>query len=277
MNDAMGNEEEIRAHAAFARSLRAAGAVPRVAITLGSGLGGALGAWTEIARWSWEAFLPVAAGAVPGHERAFILAERCGVRALLVSGRLHWYQGVGMDDLTGYVRLLAAAGIATLVLTNAAGGLNPDYRVGDLMVLADHLNLPGLAGQHPLRGGPHFLDSTHLYAPALRALAHGAAASAGFVLREGVYAMVGGPSYETPAEQRFLRALGADAVGMSTAPETLVARQCGMEVLAFSSITNIAGAASVSHAEVLVAGAQAAVRLAALLERLLPDLASRGT
>lgn len=270
----VSDEQPEQRSEAFLDALRAAGAMPRVAITLGSGLGGALGAWTVIARWPWEDFLTVAADAVPGHERAFILAACGGVPALLVSGRLHYYQGVGMDDLTAYVRLLASADVATLVLTNAAGGLNPDYRVGDLMVLADHLNLPGLAGQHPLRGGPHFLDSTHLYAPSLRALAHGAAANAGFVLREGVYAMVGGPSYETPAEQRFLRALGADAVGMSTAPETLVARHCGMEVLAFSSITNIAGASSVSHAEVLAAGVPAAVRLAALLERLLPALAA---
>lgn len=270
----MGIGEPHRQSEAFAAALRAAGAAPRVAVTLGSGLGGALSAWREIARWSWEAFLPVTAGAVPGHARALILAEHGGVPVLLVSGRLHSYQGVGMDELTAYVRLLAGAGVATLVLTNAAGGLNPDYRVGELMVLADHLFLPGLAGRTPLRGGPYFLDSTHLYAPHLRALAHGAAASAGFVLREGVYAMVGGPSYETPAEQRFLRAVGADAVGMSTAPETLVARWCGMEVLAFSTITNVAGAASVSHAEVLAAGAQAAVRLATLLERLLPDLAT---
>jgi purine-nucleoside phosphorylase len=177
-----------------------------------------------------------------------------------------------MDEVTAYVRLLADAGVRMLVLTNAAGGLNPEFQVGDLMVIADHINMPGLAGQHPLRGGAHFLDSTNIYAPSLRALAHRAAASAGFVLREGVYAMVGGPSYETPAEQRLLRALGADAVGMSTVPEALVARYRGMEVLAFSSITNVVGAASVSHTEVLTAGARVAQRLAAILRVLLPDL-----
>jgi purine-nucleoside phosphorylase len=261
----------------FLAVLRAAGAPPRVAITLGSGLGEALQGWDMLARWPWSEFLMVTAGDVPGHRREIILAAHGGQRVLLVSGRLHYYQGVGMDDLTAYVQLLADAGVSTLVLTNAAGGLNPEFQVGDLMVIADHVNLPGLAGHHPLRGGPHFLDSTNLYAPHLRALAHRAAASAGFVLREGVYAMVGGPSYETPAEQRFLRALGVDAVGMSTVPETLVARQRGMEVLAFSSITNVAGAASVSHAEVLAAGAQVAERLATLLGQLLPDLdAPRG-
>ena len=246
--------------------------VLRVAITLGSGLGEALNHWDVVARWPWSDFLPVSTADVPGHRRELILVQHRGQQVLLVSGRLHYYQGVGMDELTAYVRLLADAGVTALVLTNAAGGLNPEFQVGDLMVLADHINLPGLAGHHPLRGGPRFLDSTILYSPHLRALAHRAAASAGFVLREGVYAMVGGPSYETPAEQRFLRALGVDAVGMSTAPETLVARQRGMEVLAFSSITNVAGAASVSHSEVLAEGAHLAQRLATLLSLLLPDL-----
>src|SRR4051812_27643781 len=245
----------------LARALHAAGDVPRVAITLGSGLGEALDSWPVVARWPWSDFLAVTAGEVPGHRREFILAECGGQRVLLVSGRLHSYQGVGMDDVTAYVRLLADAGVTTLVLTNAAGGLNPEFQVGDLMMIADHINIPGLVGNHPLRGGANFLDSTQLYAPHLRTLAHRAATSAGFVLREGVYAMVGGPSYETPTEQRFLRALGADAVGMSTAPETLVARHRGMNVLAFSSITNVAGAASVSHTDVLAEGAHVAQRL----------------
>jgi purine-nucleoside phosphorylase len=269
----MVGSSEVEA-ARFLTALRAVGGVPRVAITLGSGLGGALQDWDVVARWSWREFLTVSAGDVPGHRREFILVANGGHRALLVSGRLHYYQGVGMDALTAYVGLLADAGVTTLLLTNAAGGLNPEFRVGDLMVLADHINLPGLTGHHPLRGGPHFLDSTNLYSPHLRALAHRAAASGGFVLREGVYAMVGGPSYETPAEQRFLRALGVDAVGMSTAPETIVARHRGMAVLAFSSITNVAGAAAVSHAEVLAASANVADRLATLLGLLLPDLDS---
>ncbi len=260
----------------LATALAAAGSAPRVAVTLGSGLGDALAGWPVRARWPWSTFLPLPfeANAVPGHRREFVLTECAGVPVLLVSGRLHFYQGITMETVTGYVRLLASAGITTLILTNAAGGLNPEFRVGDLMLLTDHLNLPGLAGQHPLRGGPHFLDSTAIYAPHLRAQAHAAAAGVGLTLREGVYAMVGGPSYETPAEQRFLRALGADAVGMSTAPEALVARHCGMAVLAFSSITNVAGAASVSHTEVLGEGARVAARLATLLETLIPACAA---
>ncbi len=261
-----------RERTTLAAAIQATGLRPRIAVTLGSGLGDALARWPVVARWPWSAFLDVAAGEVPGHRREFVLAMCGGVPVLLVSGRLHFYQGVPIEAVGAYVRLLADANIRTLILTNAAGGLNPEFRVGDLMVLSDHINLPGLAGANPLRGGPHFLDCTSIYTPHLRARAHGAAAGAGIVLREGIYAMVGGPTYETPAEQRFLRALGADAVGMSTAPEALVARQCGMEVLAFSSITNVAGAESVSHTEVLAEGAQVAVRLATMLERLLPEL-----
>lgn len=258
--------------ATLTAAIQATGTEPQIAITLGSGLGDALAAWPVVARWPWSAFLDVAAGDVPGHRREFVLAECDGVPVLLVSGRLHYYQGVEIEAVASYVRLLAGAQLSALVLTNAAGGLNPEFQVGDLMVLSDHINLPGLIGQNPLRGGPNFLDCTTIYAPHLRALAHGAAANAGIVLREGVYAMVGGPTYETPAEQRFLRALGADAVGMSTAPEALVAHQAGMHVLGLSSITNMAGAASVSHAEVLAEGAHVAIRLAMLLERLIPEL-----
>jgi len=258
--------------AVFTAAVHATGLQPRIAVMLGSGLGDALAAWPVVERWPWSAFLPVTAGEVPGHRREFVLAACGGVPVLLVSGRLHYYQGVDTATVAAYVRLLHSAGITTLILTNAAGGLNPDFGVGDMMLLTDHVNLLGLAGDNPLRGGPNFLDCTSIYAPHLRARAHAAATSAGIVLREGVYAMVGGPTYETPAEQRFLRAIGADAVGMSTAPEALVARQCGMDVLAFSSITNIAGAASLTHTEVLHEGARVAKRLATLLARLIPEL-----
>jgi purine-nucleoside phosphorylase len=260
----------------IADAIRDTGVRPRVAITLGSGLGDALSDWPVHARWPWAAFIDVNAPPVPGHRRELILADCAGVPVLLVRGRVHLYQGVAIENVAGYVHLLADAGIASLILTNAAGGLNPDFRVGDLMVLTDHINLPGLAGQNPLRGGPNFLDSTAIYAPHLRALAHRAASSAGVVLREGVYAMVAGPTYETPAEQRFLQALGADAVGMSTAPEALVGRSRGMDVLAFSSITNVAGAASVSHADVLQEGAAVAKRLALLLAALVPTIDAPG-
>lgn len=268
-DDAQGMDAE-----AFRAALDAAGGVPRVAITLGSGLGDALAGWPVHGQWSWADFLavPATAGEVPGHRRAFVRAVAGDAPVLLVAGRLHLYQGVAVERLGDYVRLLAAVGVETLVLTNAAGGLNSAFHVGDLMLITDHLNLPGLAGNHPLRGGPHFLDCTALYDAALRAQAHAAADRAGQELREGVYAMVAGPGYETPAEQRMLRLMGADAVGMSTAPEALVARWCGMRVLGFSSITNVAGAGAVSHDEVLREGASIATRLAALLAALVPTL-----
>lgn len=258
--------------AGFRAALAAVGEMPRIAVTLGSGLGDALAGWHVQGSWPWSDFLTVSAGEVPGHRRAFVRVETGGVPVLLVAGRLHLYQGVPVERLGEYVRLLAAVGVRTLVLTNAAGGLNPAFRVGDLMLIADHLNLPGLAGQHPLRGGPRFLDCTEVYAASLRAVAHASAAKVGQTLREGVYATVAGPGYETPAEQRMLRLLGADAVGMSTAPEALVARQCGLDVLAFSSITNVAGASAVSHTEVLREGAAVAVRLATLLAALIPEI-----
>lgn len=254
----------------FRAALEAAGGVPRAAVVLGSGLGDALAGWPVDGRWSWADFLAVPAVAgVPGHRREFGRAWAGDTPVLLVAGRLHLYQGVAAERLGDYVRLLAAVGVETLVLTNAAGGLNPAFHVGDLMLITDHLNLPGLAGNHPLRGGPHFLDCTAVYDPALRVAAHAAAARTGQSLREGVYAMVAGPGYETPAEQRMLRLMGADAVGMSTAPEALVARQCGLRVLAFSSITNVAGADAVSHDAVLREGAGIATRLATLLAALL--------
>jgi purine-nucleoside phosphorylase len=175
-----------RGQETLATAVDATGVRPQIAITLGSGLGDALASWPVIARWSWSAFLEIAAMDVPGHRREFVLAMCGDVPVLLVSGRLHAYQGVAIEAVGAYVRLLADAHVSTLILTNAAGGLNPDFRVGDLMVLSDHINLPGLVGANPLWGGPNFLDCTQVYAPHLRARAHGAAAGAGIVLREGV-------------------------------------------------------------------------------------------
>jgi purine-nucleoside phosphorylase len=181
-----------------------------------------------------------------------------------------------MGRITFPVRVMHALGVKTTILTNAAGGLNPDYNVGDLMLIRDHLNIPGMAGHNPLRGpndesiGPRFPDMTEPYSAALRALARDVAREAGFSVQEGVYAYVAGPSFETPAELRFLRMSGGDAVGMSTAPSTVVARHAGMDVLGVSTITNMAlpdprpGTAH-SHEEVLAMGQQATPRLISLV------------
>ena len=193
-------------------------------------------------------------------------------RVLLLRGRAHYYEGRSMDEVVRPVRVLARLGVRTLVVTNAAGAVNRAYRPGDLMLIRDHLNL---MGAHPLRGGPRFVDLTDAYDPALRALAR----RGGSRLREGVYAAMPGPSYETPAEIRMLRTLGADAVGMSTVPETIAAREAGLRVLGISLITNLGAGLSkrpVSHKEVLERAAGARGRMERLLREILAGLQSRG-
>lgn len=245
---------------------------PTVGLILGSGLGPLadaiaapdIVATADIPHWP--------ASTVQGHTGRLVIGPLAGRTALVLQGRTHFYEGYGMDRVTMPVRVMLELGIQTLIVTNAAGGLNPNYRPGDLMLIRDHINFPGMAGNNPLRGpneeryGPRFPDMTQPYDPELRALAHQVAAEAGFVLREGVYAYVAGPSFETPAELRFLQMVGADAVGMSTAPEVVVARHAGMRVLGISTIANLAQteptpAAVVTHQEVLETGALAVPRL----------------
>ena len=178
-----------------------------------------------------------------------------------------------MAAITFPVRVLAALGCAVLIVTNSAGGLNPEFRPGDLMVISDHISLPGLVGLNPLvnwhgSANDRFVDMGGAYDSRLRELAVSVAVDGGESLRQGVYVMVGGPSYETPAEQRLLRQLGGDAVGMSTAPEVVVARQCGLRVLGLSLITNSADGqtdAQVSHAEVLAVATRSTSRFRALV------------
>ena len=245
---------------------------PVVGLILGSGLGPLADAiaapdiiaTADIPHWP--------ASTVQGHTGRLVIGPLAGTTALVLQGRTHFYEGYGMDRVTLPVRVMLELGIQMLIVTNAAGGLNPNYRPGDLMLIRDHINFPGMAGNNPLRGpneeryGPRFPDMTQPYDPTLRALAHQVAAEAGFALREGVYAYVAGPSFETPAELRFLQMVGADAVGMSTAPEVVVARHAGMRVLGISTIANLAQteptpAAVVTHQEVLETGALAVPRL----------------
>lgn len=188
-----------------------------------------------------------------------------------------------MDRVTLPIRVMVALGIDTMVVTNASGGLNPAYEPGDLMLIRDHLNFPGMAGNNPLRGpndetlGPRFPDMTVPYDAGLRALARQVAADAGFELREGVYAYVAGPSFETPAELRFLQIAGGDAVGMSTAPEVVVARHAGIRVLGISSIANMAlpdppPGLLLDHEEVLEMGQRAVPRLIAVVSGVISRL-----
>jgi purine-nucleoside phosphorylase len=202
---------------------------------------------------------------------------------MVLQGRTHYYEGYSMQRVTLPVRVMQVLGIHTLFITNAAGGTNPHFQPGDLMLIADHINLIGMAGLNPLRGpnldefGPRFPDMSRAYDPALRALARRVAADLGFSLREGVYMCLAGPTFETPADIRFLRAIGVDAVGMSTVPEVIVARHGGMRVLGISGISNVAivdpsEGRETSHEEVLEAGKVIVPRLIGLLKGILREL-----
>lgn len=245
---------------------------PQIGLILGSGLNSLADTidnpdvipTAEIPNWPLST--------VPGHVGRLVIGRLEGKDVLVLQGRTHFYEGYPMGRVTMPIRVMRALGIRTLIVTNASGGLNPSFMPGDLMLIRDHLNFPGMAGNNPLRGpndesiGPRFPDMTMPYDAGLRALAHDVARKAGFTLAEGVYAYVGGPSFETPAELRFLQIAGGDAVGMSTAPEVVVARHAGMRVLGISTIANPAlpdptPGTTLSHEEVLEMGKQAVPRL----------------
>jgi purine-nucleoside phosphorylase len=237
---------------------------PDCVVVLGSGLGKAdLG--PERVRIPYAKLPGFPRPSVAGHEGVLSFVGRTAV----LRGRAHWYEGRTMDEVTHPVRALARLGARTLILTNAAGGIAPGLRPGDLMAFTDHLNL---MGANPLRGKADFVDLTEVYDPALRARAERSARRLGFRLKRGVYAAVSGPTYETPAEVRMLRRLGADAVGMSTVPEAVAGRAEGMRVLALSLISNRAAGllkGPLSHREVLAEGARGAERTASLLRALI--------
>src|SRR3984957_2146811 len=229
---------------------------PALAIVLGSGFQQAMARLeldAEVSYGQLPGFPPVG---VSGHAGKLAIGRLGGAPVLVLSGRAHYYEGHSMEVVTFAVRALAAAGIRDLLLTNAAGGVNRSFRPGDFMVLTDHINLMGV---NPLRGPaasglPRFVDMTKTYDPGLARLLHKAAQKSRLKLRSGVYLAVSGPSYETPAEIRAFAKLGADAVGMSTVPEAIVARQCGLKVAGMSCITNLAagrGGDTLTHAEVL--------------------------
>ncbi|MCX8090118.1 MAG: purine-nucleoside phosphorylase [Verrucomicrobiae bacterium] len=232
---------------------------PRLAIVLGSGFQAVVRALEGARKVSYSRLPGFPPTGVSGHAGELWEGRLGGTPALVLSGRAHFYEGHSMAQITFAVRALAAFGVRDLLLTNAAGGINPRFRPGDLMLVRDHINF---MGTNPLRGPvspglPQFVDLTCAYDPALGGLLERAARRCGVRLRRGVYLAVCGPSYETPAEIRAFRRLGADAVGMSTVPEVIVARQCGLRVAALSCITNLAAGlarGALSHAEVLETG-----------------------
>ncbi|HET8911110.1 MAG TPA: purine-nucleoside phosphorylase [Ktedonobacteraceae bacterium] len=256
---------------------------PMVAIILGSGLGDLADAIEESVAIPYAEIPHFARSTVVGHAGRLIIGKLEGVPVVAMQGRFHFYEGYSPAVLTFPVRVMQALGAETLIVSNAAGGVNLSYRPGDFMVIRDHLNLPGLVGANPLLGanderfGERFPAMARGYDPDLRKLAHKVAASQpGLTLHEGVYAMVSGPSYETGAEIHFLRTVGADAVGMSTAPEVVVARHMNMRVLGISLITNPAtgddAAEVVNHAEVLAEADAARPNFAALVRGVLKEL-----
>jgi purine-nucleoside phosphorylase len=249
---------------------------PRIGLILGSGLGALADDVEDAVAIAFGDVPGFPAPTVPGHSGQIVIGDFARRRVVMMSGRAHHYEGHSMAVLTFPVRVLAALGCEVLIVTNSAGGLNPSYRSGDLMAITDHIFLPGLVGLNPLASwhGPpsdRFVDMGSAYDPGLHDLATAAAAEIGEPLHHGVYVMVGGPSYETPAEQRFLRVIGGDAVGMSTSPEVVVARQCRLRVLGLSLITNLALGqhdAQVSHAEVLEEATRSNTRFRSLVTQI---------
>jgi purine-nucleoside phosphorylase len=250
------NKRQPDPRVAAARLKRLSRLRPTLALVLGSGFHHVLRELqvdAEIAYSRLPGFPPTG---VSGHAGRLLIGRLGGTPVLVLSGRAHYYEGHPMEVVTFAVRALAAYGIQDLLLTNAAGGVNRRFRPGDFMVLTDHINLMGI---NPLRGEavrglPRFVDLTRVYDAGLRRLLQRAGRECGVGLRAGVYLAVCGPSYETPAEIRALARLGADAVGMSTVPEAIAARQCGLRVAGVSCITNLAAGRSrgvLSHAEVL--------------------------
>lgn len=266
------NQQAIRT--AARRIARPAGGRPKLALVLGSGFHG-VAERVDVQREISYATLPgFPRPTVPGHSGRVLVGRLAGVPVIVLSGRAHYYEGHSLEGLTLPIRVLAEAGIQDLVLTNAAGGINRKFRKGDFMRITDHINL---MGANPLRvnveqGANRFVDLSRAYDPKLGRLLDRAAARVPVRLHRGVYLAVSGPSYETPAEIRAFARLGADAVGMSTVPEVIVARQCGMRVAALSCLTNRAAGRQrtpLSHQEVLGAGGHFLHQAAKLIEAFL--------
>ena len=254
---------------------------PRVGMILGSGLNrlaesvqnAEIIPYKDLPNW------PVST--VHGHAGQLVMGELEGQPVFVMQGRIHFYEGYSMSQITLPVRVMARLGLEMMFVTNAAGGVNPDFIPGDVMLITDNLNLLGMSGANPLMGpnidelGPRFPDMSRAYDRELMAKARQVASSEGILLREGVYCALSGPSFEGPADLRFLRMAGADAVGMSTVPEVIVARHAGMRVLGFSGISNKAnldGSTITTHEEVIEAGTIITPKLEKIIRGVLRSL-----
>jgi purine-nucleoside phosphorylase len=256
-------------------------AQPRVGLILGSGLGGLAEAVDGASAIGYHEIPGWPSPTVEGHAGRLVLGSLERVPVAVMQGRVHYYEGIPMALVGLPVRVLQALGIEILIVTNAAGAVNPAFVPGDLMLITDHINLLGMAGVSPLRGpnldryGPRFPDMSQAYDRTLLDIARAVGLEHGLPVREGVYICLAGPAFESPADLRFLRAIGVDAVGMSTVPEVVVARHGGTRVLGISGISNKAnldGATITTHAEVLAAGQGIVPRLTTLLRGILRSL-----
>ena len=248
---------------------------PRIALVLGSGLGGFADDFEEAVAIPYEDIPGFVRSTAQGHAGRLVIGKVDSVPVLAMQGRVHYYEGYSLEEVTFPVRTFSLLGIKTLILTNAAGGINVQLTQGALMVISDHLNLMGV---NPLRGpnderfGPRFPDMTAVYSSELQELVIAEAKAINVELRRGIYGALSGPSYETPAEIHLLRTLGADAVGMSTVPEAIVARHMGMEVLGISCITNMSAGLSyepINHEEVMATGDRVRATFTELLQRVI--------
>jgi purine-nucleoside phosphorylase len=253
---------------------------PKLAIVLGSGLGSIADELTDAVRIPFAQIPHFCPPTAKGHAGQLVIGEMAGVQLLAMQGRIHLYEGYPAETVVFPIRALAAMGTRAVILTNAAGAVNLEYGPGTLVAISDHINLQGqnpLAGCHDERLGPRFIDLSDAYCEEYRKMALSAARKLGIELKEGVYAGLLGPSYETPAEVRFLRAIGADLVGMSTVAEAIAARQLEMKVLAISCVANAAAGTideKITHEKVLEVGRRSSNSFKALVRELLPMMAA---
>ena len=249
-----------------------------VAIVLGSGLGAFADELTDSTSIRYDEIPSFARATVEGHAGRLVIGKTNNVTVAAMQGRFHFYEGYSLEEVTFPIRVLKLLGVRTIILTNAAGSLNTEFTPGSLMVITDHINLLGvnpLVGPNDVRFGPRFPDLTSVYARRLQDLVISEANAIGLDMRRGIYAALSGPSYETPAEIHMVRTLGADAVGMSTVPEAIVARHMNMEVIGISCITNLAAGVSnrpVDHSQVIATGERVRAEFTELLRRVVGRL-----
>lgn len=281
------SRKSVATQSEFARAERAAKFIlsktklrPKIALVLGSGLGAFADELTEATRIPYLKIPGFPQSTATGHAGQLVIGKTEGVPVVAMQGRVHLYEGYSAKEVTFPMRVFARLGIKAAILTNAAGGINQKYKQGTLVAIRDHINLQGvnpLIGANDERFGPRFPDMSKAYSQAYRAIVADEALRLKMEIQEGVYAALSGPNYETPAEIRYLRAIGADLVGMSTVPEVIVARHSGIEVLGISCVTNMAAGIldqAINHQEVMETGERVRTQFVALLRAVIPRIAS---